>query len=72
VVKRVPGDQVNEHVERLVRLWISEREPGEDFRAFTDRTGDDALVAAATLRPIEEVRAELRPRAARRTEAVDA
>jgi sulfite reductase beta subunit-like hemoprotein len=72
VVKRVPGDQVNEHVERLVRLWISEREPGEDFRAFTDRTGDDELVAAATLRPIEEVRAELRPRAARRTEAVDA
>ena len=72
VVKRVPGNQVNEHVERLVRFWIEQREPGEDFRAFTDRKGDDELVAAATLRPIEDVRAELRPRAARRAEPVDA
>jgi ferredoxin-nitrite reductase len=72
VVKRVPAAQVNEHVERLVRFWIGAREPGEDFRAFTDRTGDDVLIAAATLRPIEEVRAELRPRPARRAEAVDA
>jgi ferredoxin-nitrite reductase len=71
VVKRVPGEQVNEHVERLVQFWIDQRQPGEDFRAFTDRKADDELVAAATLRPIEEVRAELRPRA-RRTEAVDA
>ncbi len=71
VVKRVPGDQVNEHVERLVRFWISERTPGEDFRAFTDRKGDDELVAAATLRPIDEVRAELRPRG-RKPETADA
>jgi ferredoxin-nitrite reductase len=71
VVKRVPGDRVNEHVERLVRFWIAEREECEDFRAFTDRRGDDELIAAATLRPIDEVRAELRPRAARRTEVVD-
>jgi ferredoxin-nitrite reductase len=72
VVKRVPGEQVNEHVERLVQFWIDQRQPGEDFRAFTDRKADDELVAAATLRPIEEVRAELRPRAAHRTEAADA
>jgi ferredoxin-nitrite reductase len=72
VVKRVPADRVNEHVERLVRLWIDDRQEGEDFRAFTDRTGDDELIAAATQRPIEEVRAELRPRAARTTETADA
>ncbi len=72
VVKRVPADQLNQHVERLVRFWIDERTEGEDFRAFTDRKGDDVLVAAATLRPIEEVRAELRPRASRTPEAVDA
>jgi hypothetical protein len=63
---------VNEHIERLVQFWIDQRQPGEDFRAFTDRKADDELVAAATLRPIEEVRAELRPRAAHRTEAADA
>jgi sulfite reductase beta subunit-like hemoprotein len=72
VVKRVPADRVNDHVERLVRCWIDGRHAGEDFRAFTDRTGDDELVAAATQRPIEEVRAELRPRPGRRAEAVDA
>ncbi len=71
VVKRVPGDQVNQHVERLVRFWIAGRQDGEDFRAFTDRKGDDELVAAATLRPIEDVRAELRPRP-RKTETADA
>ena len=71
VVKRVPADRVNEHVERLVRYWVERRNGGEDFRAFTDRTADDELVAAATLRPIDEVRAELRPRA-RRPEAADA
>jgi ferredoxin-nitrite reductase len=72
VVKRVPGDQVNQHIERLVRFWLDARAEGEDFRAFTDRKGDDELVAAATLRPIDEVQAELRPRGARRPEAVDA
>jgi ferredoxin-nitrite reductase len=71
VVKRVPADRLNEHVERLVRYWINERQDGEDFRAFTDRRGDDELIAAATLRPIEDVRAELRPRPARRSEVVD-
>jgi sulfite reductase beta subunit-like hemoprotein len=71
-VKRVPADQLNQHVERLVGFWIAERQEGEDFRAFTDRKGDDELVAAATQRSIDEVRAELRPRAARRAEVVDA
>ncbi|HEU5169106.1 MAG TPA: hypothetical protein VFU46_01140 [Gemmatimonadales bacterium] len=70
VVKRVPGEALNGHVERLVRFWLTERAAGEDFRAFVDRRGDDELVAAATARPIEEVRAELRPRA-RRTESVE-
>jgi sulfite reductase beta subunit-like hemoprotein len=72
VVKRVPAEQVNEHVERLVRFWLAQRAEAEDFRTFTDRKGDDELVAAATLRPIDEVRAELRPRAARKPETVDA
>lgn len=73
VVKRVPGDQLHQHIERLVRFWLEQRREGESFRAFVDRRGDDELVAAATLRPIEEVRAELRPRARRaeRAEAVD-
>jgi ferredoxin-nitrite reductase len=71
VVKRVPANRLNEHVERLVRFWIEERQEGEDFRSFTDRRGDDELIAAATLRPIDEVRAELRPRT-RKTETIDA
>ena len=72
VVKRVPGEKVHEYVERLVRFWIDQRHDGEDFRAFTDRTGDEELIAAATLRPLDEVRAEFRPRMGRSPEVVDA
>jgi ferredoxin-nitrite reductase len=72
VVKRVPADQVNASVERLVGFWLAQRREGEDFRAFTDRTSDEELVAAATQRSLEEVRAELQSRAARRAEVVDA
>ncbi|HEX5386494.1 MAG TPA: hypothetical protein VFW66_07355 [Gemmatimonadales bacterium] len=65
VVKRVAAELVNGHVERLVRFWLAEREAGEAFAAFADRQPDEALIAAATERPIDEVRAELRPRARR-------
>ncbi|HEU4587091.1 MAG TPA: hypothetical protein VFS11_00480, partial [Gemmatimonadales bacterium] len=71
VVKRVAADQVNVHVERLVRLWLAERQPGESFKAFADRQPDEVLIAAATLRPIDEVRAELRPRARKTMEPAD-
>jgi sulfite reductase beta subunit-like hemoprotein len=65
VVKRVAADQVNVYVERLVRLWLGERQPDEGFKAFADRRQDDELIAVATERPIEEIRAEMRPRARR-------
>jgi ferredoxin-nitrite reductase len=71
VVKRVAADQVNVHVERLVRLWLAERQPDESFKAFADRQPDEVLIAAATLRPIDEVRAELRPRARKTMEPAD-
>jgi ferredoxin-nitrite reductase len=65
VVKRVPGEVVHLHVERLVRFWLDQRRTDESFKAFADRQPDEALIAAATARPVEEVRAELRPRARR-------
>jgi ferredoxin-nitrite reductase len=71
VVKRVAADQVNVHVERLVRLWLTERQPDEGFKAFADRQPDEVLIAAATLRPIDEVRAELKPRTRKTTEQAD-
>ncbi len=64
VVRRVPAEQAKFHVERLVRAYLSEREPGERFKQFADRKTDEELIAAATGRPLDEVlrEAAARPR----------
>jgi ferredoxin-nitrite reductase len=43
VFRRVPTEELDETVERLVGGWLAARDGGEDFRAFCDRTSDDEL-----------------------------
>ncbi len=43
VFRRVPTEELNEVVERLIVAWLDERSPGESFRAFCDRKTDDEL-----------------------------
>lgn len=43
--RRVPHDQLKYHVERLVRAWLSERQPGESIIDFCRRHDDETLVA---------------------------
>jgi ferredoxin-nitrite reductase len=64
IVRRVPAEQAKFHVERLVRSFLDEREPGERFKQFADRKTDEELIATATDRPLEDVlrEAAARPR----------
>jgi sulfite reductase beta subunit-like hemoprotein len=43
VFRRVPTDELDETVERLVGGWLDRRAGDESFRAFCDRTSDDEL-----------------------------
>jgi sulfite reductase beta subunit-like hemoprotein len=43
VFRRVPTEELDETVERLVGGWLAARDEGEDFRAFCDRTSDEEL-----------------------------
>ena len=43
VFRRVPTEELDETVERLVRGWLAARAEGEDFRTFCDRTSDEEL-----------------------------
>ncbi len=43
VFRRVPTEELDEAVERLVTGWLAGRGESEDFRAFCDRTSDDEL-----------------------------
>jgi sulfite reductase beta subunit-like hemoprotein len=43
VFRRVPTEELDETVERLVGGWLAARGDGEDFRTFCDRTSDDEL-----------------------------
>ncbi|HKP17121.1 MAG TPA: hypothetical protein VJT84_01500 [Gaiellaceae bacterium] len=43
VFRRVPTEELDEAVDRLVEGWLGARADGEDFRAFCDRTSDDEL-----------------------------
>jgi len=47
VFRRVPADELDGTVERLVAGWLEAREPGEDFRAFCDRSTDEELETLA-------------------------
>lgn len=70
LVRRVPAEEVSTYLERLVRLWLEERQDSEGFKTFTDRQSDERLVAVAANVPIEEARGRLRRRDSR-AEAAD-
>lgn len=59
IVRRVPAPEAKFHVERLVRAYLKEREPGERFKHFADRKTDEELIAIATGRPLDEVKQEM-------------
>src|SRR4051794_6705779 len=51
VFRRVPTEELEETVDRLVASWLSMRTEGEDFRAFSDRISDDELGILAGREP---------------------
>ena len=51
VFRRVPTEELDETVERLVGGWLAARDGSEDFRAFCDRTSDDELGALVGREP---------------------
>jgi ferredoxin-nitrite reductase len=51
VFRRVPTEELDETVGRLVEGWLAARAHDEDFRAFCDRTSDEELGALAGREP---------------------
>lgn len=47
VLRRVPSAEVALYLERLVRTYLTQRQPGESFKAFCDRHSDEELQAIA-------------------------
>ncbi|HUX88347.1 MAG TPA: nitrite/sulfite reductase [Chloroflexota bacterium] len=47
VLRRVPSDQAKFYVERLIRGFLDQRQPGERFRDFCRRLSDDQLSTLA-------------------------
>ncbi len=46
LARRVPTDELDEYVERIVGLYLAERQAGESFQAFCRSRSDEALLAA--------------------------
>ncbi|MCL5947261.1 MAG: nitrite/sulfite reductase, partial [Chloroflexi bacterium] len=59
IIRRVPAGEAKFYVERLVRAYLAEHVLGEQFKEFADRKTDEELIAIASGRPLEEVRAEM-------------
>jgi hypothetical protein len=51
VFRRVPTDELDGLVVRLVAGWLERRVDGEDFRSFCDRIDDEALGVLAGREP---------------------
>jgi ferredoxin-nitrite reductase len=51
VFRRVPAEELQETVDRLVSSWLAMRRDGEDFRAFSDRLSDEELGILAGREP---------------------
>ena len=51
VFRRVPSEELDDTVERLVGGWLDGRAGAESFRAFCDRTSDDELGVLAGREP---------------------
>ena len=58
VFRRVPTEELNETVERLIVAWLEGRSPGESFRAYCDRTTDDELGVLIGREPARSRRGE--------------
>jgi ferredoxin-nitrite reductase len=48
LLRRVPAEEAPAYVERLVGAYLSERQSGETFQAYTHRKSDEELVAIAS------------------------
>jgi sulfite reductase beta subunit-like hemoprotein len=51
VFRRVPTEELDVAVDRLVAGWLAARRPDEDFRAFCDRMSDEELGILAGREP---------------------
>jgi sulfite reductase (ferredoxin) len=51
VFRRVPTEELDETVDRLIASWLAMRRSGEDFRAFSDRLSDEELGILAGREP---------------------
>jgi sulfite reductase beta subunit-like hemoprotein len=51
VFRRVPTEELDDTVDRLVEGWLAGRGEGEDFRTFCDRTSDEELGMLAGREP---------------------
>jgi sulfite reductase beta subunit-like hemoprotein len=51
VFRRVPTEELDETVDRLISAWLTARTPAEDFRSFCDRMSDDELGILAGREP---------------------
>jgi ferredoxin-nitrite reductase len=51
VFRRVPTEELDEAVDRLISGWLTVRRTDEDFRTFCDRTRDDELGILAGREP---------------------
>jgi ferredoxin-nitrite reductase len=49
LLRRVPSEEVETYMERLVRSYLQGRQAGESFKDFCDRHTDEELIAMATL-----------------------
>jgi ferredoxin-nitrite reductase len=47
LLRRVPSEEVNNQVERLVGAWIEQRQEGEELPAFFRRLADEEILAIA-------------------------
>jgi sulfite reductase beta subunit-like hemoprotein len=66
VFRRVPTEELDGTVERLVAGWLDARQGGEDFRAFCDRSSDDELGALVGREPARSREEQSEPRASGR------
>jgi hypothetical protein len=51
VFRRVPAEELEATVDRLVSSWLAMRRGNEDFRAFSDRLSDEELGILAGREP---------------------
>ena len=61
VFRRVPTEELDETVERLIVAWLEGRADGESFRSFCDRSTDDELGVLIGREPARSRRGEKTP-----------